>query len=102
MEFQTGIDLKRNSKFAVTFKTTNPDGVLFYVSDKSHTDKIALFMKDGKVKPNNNKIMYTVDGRDTGQNAITSDTCCADTLKIDISRTRRRSPNLVLCFSTGN
>jgi hypothetical protein len=49
MEFQTGIDLKRNSRFSVTFKTTNPDGVLFYVSDKSHTDKIVLLMKDGRV-----------------------------------------------------
>ena len=48
------------------------------------------------------EIISTVDGRDTGQNAITSNTCGADTSKIDISRTRRRSPNLALCFSTGN
>ncbi|CAG0924953.1 unnamed protein product, partial [Notodromas monacha] len=47
MEFQTVGDLKRNTRFSVSFKTYAQEGVIFYVSDKSHTDKIALFLKNG-------------------------------------------------------
>ena len=43
----------------------------------------------------------TVDGRITEQNAITSNTHGAVTLGNNSLRTRRRSPNLIICVRTG-
>lgn len=41
--------IKRSYDISLQFKTTQPDGVLFYAADSRHTDFIALYLQDGKV-----------------------------------------------------
>lgn len=41
--------IKKSYDIALQFRTSHPDGVLFYASDSRHTDFIGLYLKDGKV-----------------------------------------------------
>ncbi|GAB6025535.1 hypothetical protein CHUAL_011266 [Chamberlinius hualienensis] len=45
---QTG-KLKNQVQMSLEFKTKAKDGILFYVSDTSHRDMLAAYLKDGKV-----------------------------------------------------
>lgn len=38
------------SVISLNFKTTSPDGVIFYFSDTKHTDHISLIMIGGMVR----------------------------------------------------
>uniref|UniRef100_A0A1B0CH53 Netrin axonal chemotropic factor n=1 Tax=Lutzomyia longipalpis TaxID=7200 RepID=A0A1B0CH53_LUTLO len=40
---------KRAYDFSLQFKTTDPDGVLFYAADSRHTDFIALYLQKGRL-----------------------------------------------------
>merc|ERR1712242_101629 len=39
----------KKSEFSIKFKTTDADGIIFYVANDRHTDYIALFMRDGRL-----------------------------------------------------
>ena len=41
--------MKRRSEFSIEFKTTHPNGIIFYVANDRNVDFIALFMKNGRV-----------------------------------------------------
>lgn len=41
--------IKKAYDIALSFRTSEPDGVLFYASDSRHTDFIALYMQNGKL-----------------------------------------------------
>jgi hypothetical protein len=34
---------------SVEFKTSEPDGIIFYAAENRHIDYTALYLKDGKV-----------------------------------------------------
>ena len=44
--------MNKRGKFEIDFKTTFPDGVIFYTASDTHPDFIALFLKDGKASKN--------------------------------------------------
>ena len=55
LEFQKKLKIKKRSDFSLEVKADadgggGGDGVIFYVADDTHTDFIALFIKDGKVQ----------------------------------------------------
>lgn len=41
--------IKKSYDIALSFRTSEPDGILFYASDSRHTDFIALYMQNGKL-----------------------------------------------------
>lgn len=43
------INSKRPIRFSFEFKTNYPDGIIFYAA-KKQTDRIGVFIKEGKVK----------------------------------------------------
>ncbi len=49
MEFDRLLKIRKRSEFGIEFKTTEKDGIIFYIADERNSDFIALFMKDGKV-----------------------------------------------------
>ena len=63
MEFDRVLRIKKASSFGIEFKTTEKDGIIFYISDERNVDFIALLVKDGKV--NNNNMM---NGREPWSN----------------------------------
>jgi Laminin G domain. len=50
LEFNTKLKVKKRGEFIIDFRTTQKDGVIFYVADETNRDFIALFMKGGKVR----------------------------------------------------
>ena len=40
---------KKRSDFGVEFKTTESEGIIFYIADEKNSDFIALFVKNGKL-----------------------------------------------------
>ena len=49
LEFHRQLKVKRRSEFSIEFKTTHPNGIIFYVANDRNVDFIALFMKNGRV-----------------------------------------------------
>ncbi|TRY60964.1 hypothetical protein TCAL_05712 [Tigriopus californicus] len=49
LEFNTKLKVKKRGEFIIDFRTTQKDGVIFYVADETNRDFIALFMKGGKL-----------------------------------------------------
>lgn len=41
--------IKKSYDISLSFRTSEPDGILFYASDSRHTDFIALYMQNGKL-----------------------------------------------------
>lgn len=46
---QVKTNLRKSYEFSLQFKTSQPDGLLFYVADARHTDFIALYLLNGSV-----------------------------------------------------
>lgn len=40
---------RQKSELSVEFKTSEPDGIIFYAAENRHIDYTALYLKDGKV-----------------------------------------------------
>lgn len=40
---------RQKSDLSLDFKTTEPDGIIYYAADSQHTDFTTLYLKDGKV-----------------------------------------------------
>ena len=55
LEFDRVLRIKKASNFGIEFKTTEKDGIVFYIADERNVDFIALLIKDGKV--NNCKLI---------------------------------------------
>jgi len=49
LEFDRRLKIVKRSEFGIEFKTTEKEGIIFYIADDRNSDFIALFMKDGKV-----------------------------------------------------
>ncbi len=49
LEFHKKLKIKKRSEFSLELKTTFEDGIVFYVADETHTDFIALLIKEGRV-----------------------------------------------------
>ena len=49
LEFKKKLRLKKRSDFGVEFKTSEADGIIFYIADEKNSDFIALFVKNGKL-----------------------------------------------------
>ena len=49
LEFDRVLRIKKASSFGIEFKTTEKDGIIFYIADERNVDFIALLIKDGKV-----------------------------------------------------
>ena len=49
LEFDRVLRIKKASNFGIEFKTTEKDGIVFYIADERNVDFIALLIKDGKV-----------------------------------------------------
>lgn len=49
VEFVVQQRSKKQYSITMEFKTTQPDGLLFYASDQRHTDFIAVYLRDGQV-----------------------------------------------------
>jgi hypothetical protein len=49
LEFKKKLRLKKRSDFGVEFKTSESDGIIFYIADEKNSDFIALFVKNGKL-----------------------------------------------------
>ncbi len=50
MEFDKVLRIKKASSFGLEFRTTENDGIIFYISDERNVDFISLVIKDGKVR----------------------------------------------------
>lgn len=51
-EYKTGRGKHRkNFDFALNFKTTASEGIIFYVSDAQHGNFVAIYLKNGQVRP---------------------------------------------------
>ena len=49
-EYNTLPSLQRpKAELSVEFKTSEPDGIIFYAAENRHIDYTALYLKDGKV-----------------------------------------------------
>ena len=49
LEFTKRIRLRKRSNFGIEFKTSERNGVIFYIADEKNSDFIALFVKNGKL-----------------------------------------------------
>ena len=49
LEFNRKLKVRKRSEFAIEFKTTETDGIIFYIANERNVDFIALFIKDGKL-----------------------------------------------------
>ena len=49
LEFKKKLRLKKRSDFGVEFKTSEANGIIFYIADEKNSDFIALFVKNGKL-----------------------------------------------------
>ena len=49
LEFNKRIRLRKRSNFGIEFKTSERQGVIFYIADEKNSDFIALFVKNGKL-----------------------------------------------------
>lgn len=49
LEFRRKLKIKKRSEFSLEFKTTEPDGIIFYAAHEGHNDFVALFLKNGTV-----------------------------------------------------
>ena len=45
---------RQKSDLSIEFKTSEPDGIIFYAAENRHIDYTALYLKDGKVNFINN------------------------------------------------
>ena len=41
---------RQKSELSVDFKTSEPDGIIFYAAEDRHIDFVTLYLKDGKVR----------------------------------------------------
>lgn len=63
--------IKRSYDISLQFKTTSSDGVLFYAADSRHTDFIALYLQEGKVR----SMYFCEPHRQLFQNCLIVDSC---------------------------
>ena len=47
--FDRQLKIRRSSDFHIEFKTTHPDGIIFYIANERNVDFISLFMKEGRL-----------------------------------------------------
>jgi hypothetical protein len=63
LEFDRVLRIKKSSSFGLEFRTTENDGIIFYIADERNVDFIALLIKDGRVGHNDGHLDIKMDSR---------------------------------------
>ena len=49
LEFNKHLKVRKLSEFKIEFKTSHPNGIIFYIANKRNSEFISLYMKGGHV-----------------------------------------------------